>query len=80
MFAGRPLTWAARPADAYLMEDRPTTCDARGCTEPAAPHATYWVPGQPWFHLCRAHWEMVGEGRQELRRLLGLAPDGPDAE
>jgi hypothetical protein len=61
------------------MGDRALICDAAGCREPAAPHATYWVPGHRWFHLCRAHWEMIGPAREELRRLLGIEPDPPGA-
>jgi hypothetical protein len=57
------------------MEDRPQICDVRGRRRPAAPHATYWVPGHRWFHLCRGHWDMVGDGRDELGGLLGVEPD-----
>jgi hypothetical protein len=28
---------------------------------------------------CREHWEMTGQAREELRRLLGVDPDRPDA-
>jgi hypothetical protein len=62
------------------MGDRALICDAEGCREPAAPHATYWIPGHRWFHLCREHWEMTGQAREELRRLLGVEPDQRDAQ
>ena len=79
MFAAAGALRPALPtADAIGMGDRPRICDVRGCTQPAAPHATYWVPGHPWIHLCREHWGLIGEGRAELRRMLGIEPDPPE--
>ena len=78
MFAAAALRWAGETADATGMEDTPKTCDVQGCSEPATPHATYWVPGLPWIHLCREHWAMSGERRAELRLLLGIEPDPPE--
>ena len=77
MFAATGLRPAAETADSMGMEDTPKTCDVQGCSQPAAAHATYWVPGLPWIHLCREHWAMIGERRIELRRLLGIEPDSP---
>jgi hypothetical protein len=78
MFAATGLTPAAETADSMGMEDEPKTCDVQGCSQPAAQHATYWVPGLPWIHLCREHWAMCGERRAELRLLLGIEPDPPE--
>ena len=78
MFAATGLRSARETADAMEMEEPPRICDVQGCTQPAAPHATYWIPGLPWIHLCREHWAMSGERRAELRLLLGIEPDPPE--
>ena len=73
-----PLRSSPPAADAWDIRDQSLICDAKDCREPATPHATYWIPGQPWIHLCREHWGMAGERREELRRLIGLKPDAPE--
>ena len=79
MFAATGLRSARETADAMGMGDEPKICHVQGCSQPAAAHATYWIPGLPWIHLCREHWAMIGERRIELRRLLGIEPDSPQA-
>ena len=78
MFAATGLRSARETADAMGMEDTPKTCDVQGCSQPVAAHATYWVSGLLWIHLCREHWAMIGERRAELRVLLGIEPDPPE--
>jgi len=73
------LRSAVGTADAIGIGDTPPICDVQGCGQPAAPHATYWIPGLPWIHLCHEHWGMTGERRAELRRLLGIEPRPPES-
>ncbi len=78
MFGAVRLRSPGDTADASGIGDAPPICDVTDCPQPAEPHATYWIPGLPWIHLCREHWGMSGEHRAELRLLLAIEPDPPE--